>query len=224
MLSVPYKRIKQSKWFPGRYRSSAQPAWKRIFGTMLLLIVINAVLLQFNLSPAEAHHGPRRHLVETTCFHVFFSANGNPFPLCPGPYPRGGDCTWWVWEQWHLLGYNLPTNWGSPVVWVADATHAGLSVGTTPRIGSIAVFPRGDGVWAFGPEGHVAFVTAVTNGGTTFNVTYQDYGDPTPMYVGTGYNVSVINERRFQDGLLRFIYFPRPMVAQLFWQLPGIGG
>jgi hypothetical protein len=56
-----------------------------------------------------------------------------------------------------------------------------------------------------------------------FNVTYQDYGDPTPMYIGTNYSVSVINQPRFQDGLLRFIYFPRTIAAQRFSQLPGIG-
>jgi surface antigen len=106
---------------------------------------------------------------------------------------------------------------------VADATQAGLQVGTTPRAGAVAVFPRADGVWAFGPEGHVAFVTAVGNNGMTFNVTYQDYGDPTPMYIGTNYSVSVINQPRFQDGLLRFIYFPRTIAAQRFSQLPGIG-
>jgi hypothetical protein len=190
-------------------------------------MVIWAMLMPFNPPGADAYHGPHRHYkkqpVQTTCANIAFSHDGDPFPLCPGPFPRGGNCVWWAWEQWHLLGYNLPTNWGNPTNWIADAMHAGLKVGITPRVGAIAVFPRGDGVWAFGPAGHVAFVTAVTNGGRTFNVTYQDYGSATPMYVGTGYNVSVINQPRYQNGMLRFIYFPHPIAAQRLSRLRGIG-
>jgi hypothetical protein len=162
--------------------------------------------------------------VNRTCSRVGFSPDGNPFPLCPGPYPlTGGNCVWWAWEQWHLLGYNLPVNWGNPVDWVVDAEQAGLSVGKLPRVGSVAVFPRADGVWAFGPEGHVAFVTNVAADGQTFDVTYQNYGDPTPMYEGKNYNVSLINQADFQDGTMSFIYFPRPIDMQRFAHLPGIG-
>ncbi|HZR41089.1 MAG TPA: CHAP domain-containing protein, partial [Ktedonobacteraceae bacterium] len=130
---------------------------------------------------------------------------------------------WWAWEQWHLLGYDLPRNWGNATDWAVDAAASGLPLGMTPRLGAIAVFPRGDGVWAYGPEGHVAFVTSVASDGMTFNVTYQNYGDPTSIYIGTNYNVDVINQPQFQAGLLRFIYFPRSIDAQLFSQLPGIG-
>src|SRR5436305_6973561 len=32
------------------------------------------------------------------CFRqFFFSSEGNPFPLCPGPLPTGGKCVWWGW-------------------------------------------------------------------------------------------------------------------------------
>src|SRR2546427_12823565 len=92
-----------------------------------------------------------------------------------------------------------------------------------PRVGSIAVFPRGDGVWAFGPAGHVAFVTSVSADGRTFDVTYENYGSRVPMYVGRGYSVSVINGPRFQKGGLRFIYFPFHLDAQHFARLSGIG-
>src|SRR5579872_3057116 len=94
-----------------------------------------------------------------SCNQVYFSPDGNPFPLCPGPYPGGGNCVWWGWEEWHLLGYNLPLNWGNAADWIVDAERFGLPVGTTPRVGALAVFPRSDGVWAFGTAGHVAFVT-----------------------------------------------------------------
>src|SRR6266571_228085 len=162
--------------------------------------------------------------LDETCHQAFYSPDGNPFQLCPGPYPGGGNCVWWAWEQWYLLGYNLPLNWGNAADWIVDAERTGLPLGTTPRVGSIAVFPRADGVWAFGAAGHVAFVTWVSSDGTTFNVTYQNYGDPTPMHIGIGYNVSVINEPRFQNGHLRFIYFPGVINAQLFSRLTRITG
>ncbi|GAC1629642.1 MAG: hypothetical protein NVS4B11_28650 [Ktedonobacteraceae bacterium] len=169
---------------------------------------------------AHSHTSPT---VDNECRNVGFSPDGNPFPLCPGPFPTGGNCVWWAWEQWHLLGYDLPLNWGNAADWVTDAERTGLPLGTTPRVGAIAVFPRADGVWAYGQPGHVAFVTSVSDDGLTFNVTYQNYGDPTPMYVGTAYNTPVINQARFQNGQLRFIYFPKLINPQLFLRLPGIG-
>src|SRR5258708_25738422 len=162
--------------------------------------------------------------LDDSCNQAFYSPDGNPFQLCPGPYPGGGNCVWWAWEQWHLLGYNLPLNWGNAADWIVDAEHTGLPLGTTPRVGSIAVLPVADGAWAAGTAGHVAFVTWVSADGSTFNVTYQNYGDPNPMYTGTGYAVSVINEPRYQDGELRFIYFPEPIDPARFAHLPGVNG
>ncbi len=162
--------------------------------------------------------------VNNNCARSHSSPDGNPFPLCPGPFPIGGNCVWWAWEQWHLLGYDLPPNWGNAADWIVDAERVGLPLGTTPRPGSIAVFPRADGVWAFGPEGHVAFVTWVSPDATSFNVTYQNYGDATPMLVGRSYNVSIIDEPRFQNGEMRFIYFPKLIDPSRFSQLPGLNG
>jgi hypothetical protein len=192
-------------------------------GVLLLLALVSVELIAFHPTQASAqsHTSPT---VDVTCTHVGFSPDGNPFPVCPGPYPGGGNCTWWAWEQWHLLGYNLPLNWGNAADWVVDAERSGLPIGTTPRLGAIAIFPRADGVWAYGPPGHVAFVTAVSSDGTTFDVTYQNYGDPTPMYVGKGYNVSYINQPRFQSAQMRFIYFPQEIDPQLFASLPGVNG
>jgi hypothetical protein len=162
--------------------------------------------------------------VNNNCAQARSSPDGNPFPLCPGPFPIGGNCVWWAWEQWHLLGYDLPPNWGNAADWIVDAERVGLPLGTTPRPGSIAVFPRADGVWAFGPEGHVAFVTWVSPDAMSFNVTYQNYGDATPMHIGRSYNVPVINEQRFQNGEMRFIYFPKLIDPVRFSQLPGVNG
>jgi len=193
----------------------------RIFGICLLL---SLVAVEFAaLVPSVDAHTHTAATVDNECGHVGFSPDGNPFPICPGPFPTGGNCVWWAWEQWHLLGYDLPLNWGNAADWVTDAERSGLTLGTTPRVGAIAVFPRADGVWAYGTPGHVAFVTSVESDGLTFSVTYQNYGDTTPMYTGTGYNVSVINQPRFQNGQLRFIYFPKAMKAQSFTSLPGVG-
>src|SRR5450432_3363621 len=193
-----------------------------IAGVMLLLFLIFVELAPTH-AQAIAAQNHTAATVNEGCNHFTFSSDGNPFVLCPGPYPTGGNCVWWAWEQWHLLGYDLPLNWGNAADWIVDAEASGLPLGTTPRVGSIAVFPRADGVWAFGTAGHVAFVTAVSADETTFDVTYQNYGDPTPMYVGTGYNVSLINEPQFQNGNMRFIYFPRLIDPQRFASLQGIG-
>src|SRR5581483_1188735 len=218
----------RNKWFPGGCRTSQKLARTKIFGVILLLIIICVEFaplgsLQVNAKSSKHKATPTSLPASAKCTQITFSPDGNPYPVCPGPFPRGGNCVWWAWEQWHLLGYDLPRNWGNATDWAVDAAASGLPLGMTPRLGAIAVFPRGDGVWAYGPEGHVAFVTSVASDGMTFNVTYQNYGDPTSIYIGTNYNVDVINQPQFQAGLLRFIYFPRSIDAQLFSQLPGIG-
>ena len=192
-----------------------------IFGVCLLLVLVGIEFV--SLAPQVDAHSHTSPTVDETCNNVGFSPDGNPYALCPGPFPGGGNCVWWAWEQWHLLGYDLPLNWGNAADWVVDAERSGLSLGTTPRVGAIAVFPRADGVWAYGTPGHVAFVTSVADDGLTFNVTYQNYGDPTPMYVGTEYSTPFINQARFQDGQMRFIYFPKLIDSQRFQSLPGIG-
>ncbi len=143
-----------------------------------------------------------------SCTKETHSSDGNPYPLCPGPMPQyGGNCTWWAWEMWHDLGFNLP-GWGDAALWISAAQRYGLQVGTVPRVNALAVFPRGDGVWAWDSHGHVAFVTKVYSDQDTFDVTYQNYGDPTVVHDGLHYRVSIIQEPRYQDGQMRFIYFP----------------
>src|SRR6266480_3049718 len=199
----------------------------KLLGVILLILLISVEVGPFLGYSVYAESTPLNHTspgVDETCRQISFSPDNNPFGLCPGPYPQGGNCVWWGWEMWHLLGYDLPRNWGNAADWIADAERTGLPMGTTPRVGSIAVFPVGDGVWAFTSVGHVAFVTSVSGDGSTFNVTYQNYGGPTPMHVGTGYPVSVINQPRYQNNNLRFIYFPRPIDPRLFARLPGVDG
>ncbi len=190
-----------------------------------ICLLISLVCVEFAaFVPGVDAHSHTAATVNDECASISFSSDGNPFGLCPGPFPTsGGNCVWWAWEQWHLLGYDLPLNWGNAADWIIDAERSGLPLGTTPRVGSIAVFPKADGVWAYGTPGHVAFVTSVSGDGSTFNVTYQNYGDATPMYVGTGYNINAINQPRYQNGEMRFIYFPQLIDPQRFLRLPGIG-
>ncbi|MFL5691879.1 MAG: CHAP domain-containing protein, partial [Ktedonobacteraceae bacterium] len=197
----------------------------KLSGVIFLIILISIEIGPLIGHSVYAQITPLNHTnasVDSTCHQTSFSPDGNPFALCPGPFPRGGNCVWWPWEMWHRLGYDLPRNWGNAADWISDAERSGLPLGKTPRVGSIAVFPIGDGVWAFTSVGHVAFVTSVSPDGSSFNVTYQNYGDPTPMYVGQNYPVSLINASRFQNGNLRFIYFPRLLDPNRFAQLPGI--
>lgn len=216
------ERVTSYTWV--QLRGKQRQQLMQALGVILLLVLVAVELTTFNPVQANALNHTVAS-VDNACEHVTYSPDGNPFPICPGPYPQvGGNCTWWAWEQWHLLGYNLPLNWGNAADWIIDAERAGLALGTVPRLAAIAVFPRADGVWAYGPPGHVAFVTAVYNNGHAFDVTYQNYGDSTPMYVGKGYDVSVINDARFQHGNLRFIYFPQVIDAARFSQLPGING
>ena len=218
-----------------RRRDRFQPEngdWRRQLFAKFLGISLLFVLISIEIVPILGHtvfaqgasSDHTNASVDTTCRQMFHSSDGNPFLLCPGPYPRGGNCVWWAWEMWHLLDYNLPLNWGNAADWIADAEGAGLTVGDTPRVGSIAVFPIPDGVWAYSSAGHVAFVTSVSAGGNMFNVTYQNYGDPTPMYVGVNYPVSIINQPRYQHGSLRFVYFPKTIDPRLFSRLPGVNG
>ncbi len=198
------------------------------------ILIILSVLLFLCIAIGPSYSSRAQSSVATTahtsatvnesCKASYFSRDGNPFQLCPGPFPGGGNCVWWAWEQWHLLGYDLPLNWGNAADWVVDAERTGLPIGTEPRAGAIAVFPRADGVWAYGPEGHVAFVTSVSDDDSTFNVTYQNYGDPTPMHIGLNYPVDQINAASFQQNQLRFIYFPTTIDPTLFAHLPGING
>jgi surface antigen len=194
---------------------------QRLLHIFALLVLFSTIWLAWS----SAHANSFDHTsatVDSSCQQFTFSSDGNPYPLCPGPMPQGGNCVWWAWEQWHLLGYDLPLNWGNPVDWIVSAERFGLPVGTAPRVGSLAVFPVDDGLWAYTAAGHVAFVTWVSSDSQTFNVTYQNYGDSTPMYIGGDYNVSVINEPRFQQGQLRFLYFPEQIDPNRFANLPGV--
>ena len=145
----------------------------KFLGVVLLVILISVEIGPLIGHSALAQITSLNHTVQSvdeTCHQTTFSPDGNPYALCPGAYPRGGNCVWWSWEQWHLLGYDLPRNWGNAADWIVDARRAGLPIGTAPRVGSIAVFPHGDGVWATSAAGHVAFVIDVSPNNEDFTV------------------------------------------------------
>lgn len=226
-----------SKFWRGIHRGSVVVRrMDRRFAAKLIGVIFLFVLICIEVGPLLGHAASAQiptldhtsATVDSSCRHIRYTSDGNPFPLCPGIDASGalagGNCTWWAWEQWHQLGFDLPRNWGNAADWIVDAERDGLPLGTTPRVGAIAVFPRGDGVWAYSALGHLAFVTEVSADGLTFDVTYQNYGDPTRMFVGVGYNVTQINEPRFQNGELRFIYFPRFINSTVFGHLAGISG
>ena len=220
LVSAQGRMLKGRRMMSGYYNSRM---WARAAGLFFLCCIVTLEFSPFFSLSASAQQSHIQKASDT-CSQAYFSSDGNPYALCPGPYPTGGNCVWWAWEQWHSLNYNLPPTWGNAADWAVDAQASGLTLGTTPRVGSIAVFPVDDGYWAAGPAGHVAFVTSVSGDGSTFDVTYQNYGDAQYMYTGTNYSVSLINEPQFQNGQLRFIYFPQAIDEKLFAQLPGIDG
>ena len=103
-------------------------------------------------------------------------------------YPTG-ECTWGVKSQLAWVG----PYWGNANQWVASATAEGFSVGTTPTVGSIAV-------WTGGTYGHVALVTAVQSNnsiqvsesnyaGNRYIGNFRGWFDPTVTSEGTVYYI-----------------------------------
>src|SRR5581483_7424987 len=93
-------------------------------GVCILIVIIGIEIGPLIGNSAYAQITPLNHTtasVDSSCRQVSYSPDGNPFGLCPGPFPRGGNCVWWPWEQWHLLGYDLPRNWGNAADWISDA-------------------------------------------------------------------------------------------------------
>ena len=82
----------------------------------------------------------------------------------PNTYPVG-QCTWGAKSLASWVG----NYWGNAKNWIASAQAAGHSVGTTPVVGAIAVWPN-DG----GGYGHVAYVTSAS-GANSIQVMESNY-------------------------------------------------
>jgi surface antigen len=81
------------------------------------------------------------------------------------PYPLG-ECTWWVWFKRPDLPLFVGSRLGAVAParnWYRAAAAAGLAVGRSPQVASVAVFQPGQGPrnGRAGREGHVAYVLAV---------------------------------------------------------------
>ncbi|HEM5651054.1 TPA: CHAP domain-containing protein [Streptococcus suis] len=99
-------------------------------------------------------------------------------------YPAG-QCTWGAKEMAPWVG----NYWGNGGDWAASAAALGYEVGTTPKVGAIAV-------WTDGGYGHVAYVTdAAANGhiqvkesnygGVYYPSNVRGFFDPTTTSEGT---------------------------------------
>ncbi|HFI0694103.1 TPA: CHAP domain-containing protein [Streptococcus suis] len=99
-------------------------------------------------------------------------------------YPAG-QCTWGAKEMAPWVG----NYWGNGGDWAASAAALGYEVGTTPKVGAIAV-------WTDGGYGHVAYVTDVAAnghiqvkesnyGGVYYPSNVRGFFDPTTTSEGT---------------------------------------
>ncbi|HSX17328.1 MAG TPA: LysM peptidoglycan-binding domain-containing protein [Patescibacteria group bacterium] len=68
-----------------------------------------------------------------------------------------GFCTWYVANRRAELGNPVPSNLGNAYSWYSIASRAGLSTGTTPRLGAVLVNQPGD---------HVAVVEQMNDDGS----------------------------------------------------------
>ncbi len=115
-------------------------------------------------------------------------------PQCPAPTPTPtgravgatasgdqgypGQCTWWADYEFHAYSglwpdFTGPNN-GNAQYWAGNAQAKGWTVSSVPQPWSVAVFPAWtDGA---GGDGHVAWVTAVSNGTITVSEENFTYG------------------------------------------------
>lgn len=104
-------------------------------------------------------------------------------------YPIG-QCTWWVAKRRPDLPYFAAES-GDARNWARSAAARGFPVGTTPRVGAVAVFAPDQ--YGAGRYGHVAYVTAVS--GAEMTISEDNFrGDRKP------------GERTIPFEGLRFIY------------------
>ncbi len=80
-----------------------------------------------------------------------------------------GWCTWWAATRRQEIGRPIPANLGDAYTWVARGRMAGLSVSSTPRVGSV--------IWSntYYP-GHVGFVEEVLSDGSIWVSDMNSYG------------------------------------------------
>jgi len=100
--------------------------------------------------------------VSGTLTHVQF-ATGTSRSVVPGNGYSYGWCTWYVKTRRPDIG----NHWGNAHQWLGSAQASGYSTGYYPRVGAIAW----NGIQAYSPLGHVAYVESVSNGMVTVSET-----------------------------------------------------
>ncbi|HFI0353016.1 TPA: CHAP domain-containing protein [Streptococcus suis] len=105
---------------------------------------------------AEAKAAAQAALATNMVSEVAVEYTANTYPA--------GQCTWGAKEMAPWVG----NYWGNGGDWAASAAALGYEVGTTPKVGAIAV-------WTDGSYGHVAYVTDVAADGT-IQVMESNYG------------------------------------------------
>lgn len=164
---------------------------------LLAALAVPAAAVFAGLLPAGAAHA-------TTGTNDYPYRNSTPDQVDPWNfYTR--ECTSFV--AWRLnndakISFNNSyggVHWGNADNWANAARSIGLSVDSTPTVGSVAQFPPGvDGA---GSYGHVAWVIGV--GSTT--VTVEDYNYADSYDGNTYYNYS---QHTVNRSGLNFIHFP----------------
>lgn len=105
-----------------------------------------APVVAASATPAVAQSSSVAPTVASSSSKVTYSVS-NTYPA--------GQCTWGV----KALAPWVGNYWGNAGQWLGSARSAGYSTGTTPQVGSVAV-------WTNSYYGHVAVVTAVHSNGT----------------------------------------------------------
>ena len=103
--------------------------------------------------PGEKIIIPNGNIAQQTSYNNIYAWSGPSYGYNGYDY---GYCTWYVASQ-----ISVPTNWGNAITWAYYAALSGWNVSSVPKVGSIAQTP-----YAFGGEGHVAIVDAVSSDGT----------------------------------------------------------
>jgi surface antigen len=137
---------------------------------MAAIVAATGLALAASAFPATAATGNRDLTGTASSTGVATSSAGADTVVTTGrtlTYDEGvpGYCTWWAIDQFHEYtglypDFSDPANDGDAGYWATDAAYNGWTVTSTPRVGSIAVFPPG--VNGAEPDGHVAWVTAVS--------------------------------------------------------------
>ena len=123
-------------------------------------VAVNQALQKAEQKSQEVHNLPTTivdNSVVPGSINISPVYDGNTYPV--------GQCTWGV----KALAPWVGNYWGNANQWGASAQAAGHSIGNTPRVGAIAVWPT-DG----GGYGHVAVITKV-NSATSIEVLEANY-------------------------------------------------